>query len=78
MRAMKSQIFRGPFNDLVPAPKSPETGAPASCVSEITPACLLSLYNATGYVPAAANKNVLGVSGYLDQFANYADLQVRV
>ena len=78
MRAMKSQIFKGPFNDRVPAPKSPEAGAPSSCASEITPACLFSMYNATGYVPAAANKNVLGVAGYLDQFANYADLQVRI
>ena len=78
MRAMKSQIFKGPFSDRVPAPKSPEAGAPASCASEITPACLFSLYNATGYVPAATNKNVLGVAGYLDQFANYADLQVRI
>jgi len=78
MRAMKSQIFKGPFSDQVPAPKSPKDGTPSSCASEITPACLFSLYNATGYVPAAANKNVLGIAGYLDQFANYADLQVRI
>lgn len=78
MRAMKSQIFRGPFNDRIPAPKAPEAGAPASCAQEITPACLFSLYNAAGYVPAAADKNVLGVAGYLGQYANYADLQVRI
>jgi len=79
MRAMKSQIFKGPFGDRVPAPNtaSPEAEAP-TCVSDITPACLFTLYNATGYVPTATDKNVLGVAGYLDQFANYADLQVCI
>ncbi|KAI0794109.1 subtilisin-like protein [Fomes fomentarius] len=48
---------------------------PSSCSSTITPACLRALYNTTTYVPAATDKNILGVAGYLDEFANRADLQ---
>ncbi len=51
---------------------------PSSCSSTITPACLRALYNTTTYVPAATNKNILGVAGYLDEFANRADLQVNI
>ena len=49
---------------------------PSSCSTTITPACLRVLYNTSGYVPAATDKNILGVAGYLDEFANRADLQV--
>nr|VWP02127.1 Eukaryotic translation initiation factor 3 subunit G (eIF3g) (Eukaryotic translation initiation factor 3 RNA-binding subunit) (eIF-3 RNA-binding subunit) (Translation initiation factor eIF3 p33 subunit homolog) (eIF3 p33 homolog) [Ganoderma boninense] len=48
---------------------------PSSCNTTITPACLRALYNTAGYVPAATDKNILGVAGYLDEFANRADLQ---
>ncbi|KAH9940766.1 subtilisin-like protein [Epithele typhae] len=48
---------------------------PSSCASLITPDCLHALYNTTGYVPAATDVNSLGVAGYLDQYANRADLQ---
>ena len=68
MRTMMSQIYKGPL----PAPKA---GDP-SCASAITLTCLFAMYNATGYVPAATDKNVLGVAGYLDEFASHADLQV--
>jgi len=79
MRAMKSQIFKGPFNDQVPAPVATPPGVEApTCAAAITPECLVMMYNATGYVPTAKDKNVLGVAGYLDQFANYADLQVCI
>ncbi|VDC03294.1 unnamed protein product [Peniophora sp. CBMAI 1063] len=51
------------------------TGAvPSSCASSITPACLQALYNTTGYTPKATDVNVLGVAGYLDEYANFADL----
>ncbi|VDC03355.1 unnamed protein product [Peniophora sp. CBMAI 1063] len=51
------------------------TGAvPSSCASSITPACLQALYNTTGYTPQATDVNVLGVAGYLDEYANFADL----
>ncbi|KAF8261845.1 tripeptidyl peptidase A [Lactarius quietus] len=47
----------------------------ASCKSTITVSCLKQLYNAVGYVPKAENKNAIGFTGYLEQFANLADLQ---
>lgn len=50
---------------------------PSSCDTTITPACLKALYNTTGYTPQATDVNKLGVAGYLDEFANDADLQVR-
>jgi tripeptidyl-peptidase-1 len=48
---------------------------PASCGSSITPSCLRTIYNSSAYVPAATSKNSLGIAGYLDEFANDADLQ---
>ncbi|CAK5273720.1 unnamed protein product [Mycena citricolor] len=48
---------------------------PSSCSSTITPACLRALYNTASYVPKAAATNKLGVAGYLEEFANDADLQ---
>ncbi|TFK39451.1 peptidase S8/S53 domain-containing protein [Crucibulum laeve] len=48
---------------------------PASCGTTITPACLRALYNTTSYVPKATTVNKLGVAGYLEEFANRADLQ---
>jgi tripeptidyl-peptidase-1 len=80
-RAMRSNIHaQEPADDEVPALKaaSPPGQVPDSCVKSITPACLSALYNATGYVPTATCENVLGVAGYLEEFANYADLQVRI
>ncbi|THH10648.1 hypothetical protein EW146_g8306 [Bondarzewia mesenterica] len=47
---------------------------PASCAGTITPACLQALYG----IPktrATQSSNVLGVSGFIDQFANAADLR---
>ncbi|KAI0047118.1 family S53 protease-like protein [Auriscalpium vulgare] len=47
---------------------------PASCATLITPACLQALYG----IPttrATQTSNVLGVSGFIDQFANQADLK---
>ncbi|KAI9444519.1 subtilisin-like protein [Lactarius indigo] len=47
---------------------------PASCATTITPTCLRALYNTAAYVPAATSSNKLGIAGYLDEFANHADL----
>ena len=41
----------------------------------VTVWCLQQLYNTAGYKPAATNKNKIGITGYLDQFANMADLR---
>ncbi|TFK63265.1 subtilisin-like protein [Pluteus cervinus] len=53
----------------------PDAVPPTSCNTQITPACLRTLYNTQNYTPKATNVNKLGVAGYLDQFANRADLQ---
>ena len=47
--------------------------APASCNSIITPACLQELYNIPS-TPATQSTNQLGVSGFISQFANQADM----
>lgn len=48
----------------------------ASCNASITPTCLKELYNAVGYVPAAAGENKLAVTGYLGQYANLEDFHL--
>lgn len=48
--------------------------APSSCNSIVTPACLQALYGIPA-TPATQSTNRLGVSGFIDQFAQEADLQ---
>ena len=48
----------------------------ASCNGTITISCLLQLYNAVGYKPSAEIGNRIGVTAYLEEFANEADLQL--
>ncbi|GJE84527.1 tripeptidyl peptidase A [Phanerochaete sordida] len=48
----------------------------ASCNTTITVQCLKELYNAVGYTPKANTGNQIAATGYLDQFANLADLQL--
>ncbi|EED77904.1 family S53 protease-like protein [Postia placenta Mad-698-R] len=50
------------------------SGVAASCANTITPACLQSLYGIPT-TPATQSSNQLGVSGFIDQFANQADLK---
>ncbi|KAF8969345.1 peptidase S8/S53 domain-containing protein [Flammula alnicola] len=45
-----------------------------SCNSIITITCLQQLYNAVGFTPSAKGNSV-GITGYLEQFANQQDLQ---
>ncbi|KAI3616687.1 tripeptidyl peptidase [Moniliophthora roreri] len=47
----------------------------ASCNSTITISCLQQLYNAVGYTPSADIGNSIGITGYLEEFANIQDLQ---
>ncbi|KZV71302.1 subtilisin-like protein [Peniophora sp. CONT] len=47
---------------------------PASCASVVTPACLQALYGIPT-TPAVQASNVLGVSGFIEQFAQTADLR---
>lgn len=66
---------RAPAQKLTLPPSGTAT-APASCNSIVTPTCLIDLY-AIPTTPATQKSNVLGVSGFIDQFANEADLEVR-
>ena len=54
----------------------PEGTLAPSCNTTVTPACLRALYNTSSYVPVSMNVNKLAIAGYLDEFTNYADLQV--
>ncbi|KIJ52725.1 hypothetical protein M422DRAFT_25806 [Sphaerobolus stellatus SS14] len=47
---------------------------PASCATTITPSCLQALYGIPA-TRATQSSNKLGVSGFIDQFAQNADLQ---
>ena len=79
MKSMKATSFiqSQPSNtsDELHGP-DPSTTVPASCSRVITPTCLQDLYGTSNYVPSATNTNSLGIAGYLNEFANDADLQV--
>jgi tripeptidyl-peptidase-1 len=47
----------------------------ASCNTTITVSCLKQLYNTGKYIPQATKKNAIALTGYLEEFANFADLQ---
>lgn len=48
----------------------------ASCNTTVTISCLKQLYNAVGFNASARVGNEIGITGYLGQFANIADLQL--
>ena len=52
------------------------TEVDARCNRVITIKCLQQLYNIAGYAPSAAGQNQIGITGYLEQFANFEDLQM--
>jgi tripeptidyl-peptidase-1 len=47
----------------------------ASCNTTITVTCLKEIYNAVNYTPSAHVGNSVGITGYLEENANRADLQ---
>lgn len=51
-----------------------ERAVPASCAQTITPSCLQALYGIPTTL-ATESSNKLGVSGFIDQFAQSADLR---
>ncbi|EPS98883.1 hypothetical protein FOMPIDRAFT_1125451 [Fomitopsis schrenkii] len=59
----------------IAVPSASEGQVAASCNGTLTPECLLELYNATGYTPQVPGENKIGVTGYLEQYANYADYE---
>ncbi|KAJ7780215.1 peptidase S8/S53 domain-containing protein [Mycena maculata] len=79
MRSMRSTSFLKPqtvtgAEDSFALEISP-LAVPASCGTTVTPACVRAMYNTTSYVPRATGTNKLGITGYLEEFANDADLQ---
>jgi tripeptidyl-peptidase-1 len=80
LRSMKTTSFLQPNippikdEDISVVPQ-PGVTPPSTCKSTITPTCLRDLYNTSAYTPAATKVNSLGVAGYLEEFANTADLQ---
>jgi tripeptidyl-peptidase-1 len=82
MKTMRATSFLQPELDVgkqkdaaVSSADKIQAAVPASCATTITPACLRTLYNTVNYVPAATANNSLGIAGYLEEYANRADLQ---
>lgn len=71
-RAMRATSFLQPEADEKNANIDVESAA--TCGSRVTPSCLQSLYSTAGYTPSADTTSVLGVAGYLDEYANEEDL----
>ncbi|KAI0356281.1 family S53 protease [Trametes cingulata] len=77
-----AQPFAGRVFDFVPSrADKPEPAVnltsdavPASCATTITPACLQALYGIPATL-ATVKSNTLGVSGFIEQFANQQDLR---
>ena len=83
MKNQKSTIHWGTSQDALANPPSGGTitlpsgiTVDASCNTTITITCLKQLYNAVGFNASATVGNQIGVTGYLNQFANIADLQL--
>ncbi|KAH9482489.1 Tripeptidyl-peptidase sed3 [Psilocybe cubensis] len=81
-RKERSTIFSATPIKEVAASKSEPVHDPASgvtvdasCNQTITISCLQQMYNAVGFTPSAKG-NSIGITGYLEQFANFADLQL--
>ncbi|KAI0923099.1 hypothetical protein AcV5_009919 [Taiwanofungus camphoratus] len=67
-------LFRTPSKRSVTV-MNVSSDASSSCASTVTPACLQSLYGIPT-TPATQSSNKIGVSGYVDQYANKADLEI--
>jgi tripeptidyl-peptidase I len=82
VRAAKSTIVwsddEPAANDLANAPPIVDAVSgvtvDASCNHRITISCLQQLYNFTGFNPSSGC-NSIGITGYLEQYANFQDLQ---
>ncbi|KAK7470304.1 hypothetical protein VKT23_001735 [Stygiomarasmius scandens] len=78
-KGMKSTIY-WPDNEveetsIASAKKLTNTDVDPNCNVSITISCLQQLYNLEGYTPQVPDKNAIGITGYLEQNANLADLQ---
>ncbi|KAF7792844.1 hypothetical protein EIP86_003945 [Pleurotus ostreatoroseus] len=83
LRGMKTTFHFDKASESSVAASAPPINVPtasgghvdASCNGTITITCLLELYNAVGYNASAHSGNHIGITGYLEQFANKQDLQ---
>ncbi|KAA1473405.1 tripeptidyl peptidase A [Dentipellis sp. KUC8613] len=64
-----------PSNGTILADAASGIRVDASCNKTITVDCLKQLYNTVGYKPSETRENAIGITGYLEQNANIADLQ---
>lgn len=80
MRTMRVTSFMDPLvtDTQFDAQQDADATDPATCNVKITPSCLRTLYKTDSYTPSAMATNKLGVAGYLNEFANRADLQVCI
>lgn len=76
LKATSKSKGKIPFDKqfLESSPLVPGATVPASCGSTITPSCLRTLYNTAGYTVTSAT-NTIGVTGYLQEYANNNDLK---
>lgn len=81
-KPMSATLFFEGINitiSLSPSPPPEDPGSPipppVNCTRTMTIDCLKYIYNIGGYQPSATNKNAIGITGYLNQYANIADLQ---
>ncbi|KAJ7872047.1 tripeptidyl peptidase A [Mycena leptocephala] len=63
-----------PLGSVEPVTPSTKPHVDPSCTTSITLSCIMQLYNAVGYKPRATKKNTIGITGFLDQYANLQDL----
>ena len=71
-----TRSMRSTIHEVTPAALVSEVDV--LCSVTITPTCLKDLYNTAAYTPKSTNTNKLGIVGYLEEYANRADLQVGV
>ncbi|KAI0812367.1 family S53 protease [Irpex lacteus] len=67
-------VISVPMKSTPPTNLTTDAAVPASCASTITPTCLQDLYGIPA-TPATHSSNTLGVAGFIQQFANQADLR---
>ncbi|SPO31533.1 related to Tripeptidyl-peptidase I precursor [Ustilago trichophora] len=61
-------------DDVTDATSKSADGTPSVCNSaKVTSLCLRTFYKTVDYVPKAADKFKLGISGFLKEYANFAD-----
>ena len=68
-------VFQSPVKKTADIENFTARAIPSSCSSTITPACLQAIYN----IPTTAateSSNQLGVTGFIEQYANQNDLKV--